>query len=83
MFEPYKKRTIVICPSCDEEGRIVERSTEYTKYILECLHCGRKELTDSEEMTARAEYNKRMKDGANRMLGNTTLMRKRPKKPDN
>jgi uncharacterized Zn finger protein (UPF0148 family) len=82
MFEPYKKNTIVICPDCQEEGRIVERSTDYASYILECKNCGRKELTDSEEMKARAAYNKRMKDGANRMLGDTTLLKKKPKKPE-
>ncbi len=82
MFQPYKKNTIVICPNCDEEGRIVERSTDYSKYILECKSCGRKVLSDSEEMKARAEYNKRMKEGVNQILANTTLMRKSPKKPN-
>ncbi len=82
MFQPYMKNTIVICPNCDGEGRIVERSTDFSKYILECKSCGRKELSDAEEMKARAEYNKRMKDGANRMLANTTLMRKKPKKSE-
>jgi hypothetical protein len=82
MFEPCKKNTIVICPDCQDEGRIVERSTDYASYVLECKNCGRKELTDSEEMKARTAYNKRMKDGANRMLGDPTLLKKKPQKPE-
>ena len=64
MFEPYKKRTIFVCPDCHGEERIVERSNDVTHYILEYENCGRRELTDSEEMKARAEYNKCMKDDA-------------------
>jgi len=77
MFEHYKKNTIVICPDCHEEGRIIERSNDYSTYTLDCKSCGRKQLSDSEEMKARAQYNKQSKDSANGILYETAFMSKK------